>query len=448
MSNVYAKIFWLSLLLAKSHLISAATYERDIRPLLTKHCVECHREGESGPFPLDSFEYASRYAKLMAELTAIRFMPPYKATPLSLPFHNERRLTKNEISLLAIWAKQGAPRGIQTGSTVHLLPVAPPSFDQSWSMTEPVELPPSGKDVYRCFVIPTGLESNRWIDAFRFLPGNAKVVHHALFFFDTSRAARGLDREDAPSGYPCFGSPGFLPASSLGGWSPGNRWLEMPAGTAIRAPANSDLVMQIHYRLSGKRETDLSRLEVRYRASPPPRRLLDIALSSNQIDIPAGVANYIIRDRFEVPVPVTLQQIIPHAHFLAQRMRAWATLPGRTRRVLLAIDDWDFAWQDVYRLRDPLALPPGTILEMEIRYDNTTRNARNPNHPPQRVTWGFGTNDEMAGMHFNVTVDDEARDLSELNSHLWGKMVRTLGIGASQSPPGREPRVAPLEPPR
>jgi hypothetical protein len=74
----------------------------------------------------------------------------------------------------------------------------------------------------------------------------------------------------------------------------------------------------------------------------------------------------------------------------------------------------------------PLKLKAGTRLEMEIVYDNTVANPRNPNRPPQRVVWGPGTADEMAGMHWNVTVDDEAKDLEDLTHSLWGKMIRSI----------------------
>ncbi len=422
------------LLLAKSPPTSAATYEADIRPLLARHCVECHRDGAVAPFPLDSYQAAARRAKLLAAVTQSGFMPPYKATRASVRFHNERRLSATEIASLQRWARTGAPRGKLVDAPAA---APPPPFvaDQVWQMPEPVALTADGPDEYRCLVIPTSLAEPRWIGAFRFVAGNPRIVHHALFFFDTSGAARKLDAAAPGPGYPCFGSPGFLPASSLGGWSPGNRVLELPGETAVRAPRGADLVLQLHYRLTGKPENDRSALEVRFLAGEPRRRLADLALTSNAIDIPAGLPVYRVRDRFEVPVDVTLWQIIPHAHFLARRMRAWVTVPGKVRRVLLAIDDWDFQWQDIYQLAQPLAIPAGSLLEMEIVYDNSAANPRNPNQPPKRVRWGFGTADEMAGMHFNVTVDHPERDTAELNSHLWGKMIRAAGIGVPRPRP-------------
>lgn len=355
-------------------------------------------------------------------------MPPFQPTRLSVPLLHERRLSSAEILVFKNWALSGAPRGA-AGKWEAEKPAPQFAPSRTWALTEATPLPDAGPDLYRCLVVPAELAESQWISAFRFVPGNKRVVHHALFFFDLSGAARKLDREAEGPGYPCFGSPGFLPVSSLGGWSPGNNVLEMPPGTAVRAPAGADLVLQIHYHLSGKAEQDLSRLEVRFAKEAPAKRLLDIPLTSKDIDIPPGSSSFAVRDDFEIPVAVTLWQIIPHAHFLARRMRAWASIPGQTRKVILAIDDWDFNWQDIYQLRTPLRLPAGTKLEMEIRYDNTEQNPRNPHRPPKRVGWGLGTEDEMAGMHWNVSVDDEARDLDELTSHLWGKMIRSTGIG-------------------
>jgi hypothetical protein len=352
-------------------------------------------------------------------------MPPWKPVVPSVPILGERGLTPAEVALLASWVKAGMPRGKAAAQSPPITK-PPPQPDAVWSAAVPFEIPAEGSDLYRCFVIPTRLNGPRWVDGFVFQPGNRRVVHHALAFFDSSGAARRLDAEMEGPGYPCFGTPGFLPTASLGGWSPGNGKLQMPPGTAVRAPAHADLVLQIHYHPTGKPETDQSGVGVFFRASPPERKLLDIPLTSRNIDIPAGLADYRVRDHFELPVAVTLWQIIPHAHFVARQARAWAVFPNGVRRAVLTIRDWDFRWQAIYQLRQPLRLPAGTRLEMEFRYDNSARNPRNPNSPPRRVTWGPGAADEMAGMHWNVTVDDEEHDLPELTSSLWGKMMRSI----------------------
>ena len=413
------------LLLAKSLPSSAATYNLDVQPILTRHCVQCHRAGEVGPFALDSYETASKHARQIALAASTRFMPPWKPVAPGVGFHRERKLTPVEIATLQAWAVSGASRGaVAALRMVHIAPVSEP--DLRWRIRTSYELSAEGQDQYRCFVVPSGLDEARYIDGFEFLPGNRRVVHHALIFFDLSGAARKMDAESDGPGYPCFGTPGFLPVASLGGWSPGNGRLTMPSGTAIRAPKGADVVFQIHYHPTGKPESDQSEVAIYFAKQAPQKKLLDIALTSKAIDIPAGQAVYRVRDWFELPVDVTLRQIIPHAHFVAREVRAWVVLPGGLKKSVLTITDWDFNWQDIYQLKIPLALKAGTRLEMEIVYDNSAKNPRNPNRPPQRVGWGPGSADEMAGMHWNVTVDDEARDLEDLKSSLWGKMIRTI----------------------
>jgi tetratricopeptide (TPR) repeat protein len=83
-------------------------------------------------------------------------------------------------------------------------------------------------------------------------------------------------------------------------------------------------------------------------------------------------------------------------------MEAQAELPDGTTRWLIAIDDWDFRWQDVYRYAAPIVLPKGTTLSMRYTYDNSAGNPRNPHHPPARVVWGQNTSDEMGDLWIQV----------------------------------------------
>ena len=68
-------------------------------------------------------------------------------------------------------------------------------------------------------------------------------------------------------------------------------------------------------------------------------------------------------------------------------MKMTATLPDGSTRGLLWIGDWDFGWQDSYFYTTPIMLPRGTRLDIQIAYDNSTGNLRNPNTPPKQVRW-------------------------------------------------------------
>lgn len=115
-----------------------------------------------------------------------------------------------------------------------------------------------------------------------------------------------------------------------------------------------------------------------------------------------------VRDHLDLPVPVVLHAIYPHAHWLCRSMRGTATLPGGERRVLFGVEAWDFDWQDDYRFATPIALPAGTRLAMEYVFDNSEHNANNPSRPPRRVAFGQASNDAMATLTIAMAVADRA----------------------------------------
>ncbi|HTM47486.1 MAG TPA: hypothetical protein VL285_02320 [Bryobacteraceae bacterium] len=405
------------------------TFTRDVAPILYKRCVSCHRTGEAGPFPLVSYADSAKRAGLIAQVTASRYMPPWKPVAGHGDFEGARGLTQSEIDTLGRWARGGA----REGDPAELPPLPPAGGralkdpDLSVRMIQSYAVPAEGPDLYRCFVIPLGLKSVRYADAIEFRPGNPKVVHHALLFLDRAGVAR--KKESSPgAGYECFGAPGFLPGAGLGGWSPGSPSIRMPDGVSAVLDARSDLVLQVHFHPTGKVETGQAEVAFRFTVRPPSRRLLDIPLGSRRIDIAAGEKAYKVTDHFTLPVDVEVIGIIPHAHYLCKEMKGVARLPDGSVRWLIWIQDWDFNWQEPYRYKIPLRLPEGTRLEMEFLYDNSEGNVRNPSHPPRRVRWGPDSTDEMAGLHVQALAARES-DVAELVQALWGKTMRSVGGG-------------------
>ena len=401
--------------------ITAPTFSHDVAPLLYTRCATCHHTGGVAPFPLITYADAAKRAKLIATVTGKRYMPPW--LPSAPRFENELKLTDSEIALLARWSAAGAPEGNPRATPT------PPEFREGWTLGAPgleaqmpaaFDVPAEGPDLYQCFVIPAPSPKDRWVRALDIRPGNAKVVHHVILFQDTTRTAR---KRDTGSGYSCFGTPGFLPARGLGGWTPGALPARSPDDIPDLLHGGADLVLQIHYHPTGRPETDRTRLALYFTDQPPKRRLMDIPLTSSRIDIPPGERAYKVTDHFTIPVEVDALGVIPHAHYVCRNMYAYAVLPDGTRRTLLRIPDWNFNWQQQYRFAAPIRLPADTRVEMEFTYDNSEANPRNPNHPPARVRWGPGINDEMAGLHLQV-VPVDPDDAEELSQMLWGKMMR------------------------
>ena len=402
------------------------TFSHDVAPLLYRRCANCHHSGGVAPFPLIAYSETAKRATLIAQVTAKRYMPPW--LPTEPTFKNSLRLTDAEIALLSRWSDAGAPAG-DPGETPP-----PPQFSEGWTLGKPdleaqmtaaFSVPAEGLDLYQCFAIPAPSATDHWVRALDIRPGNSRVVHHVILFQDTTRTARARDHG---AGYPCFGTPGFLPVRGLGGWTPGFLPASNPDDIPELLHGGADLVLQIHYHPTGKPETDRTRLALYFTSQPPKRRLMDIPLGSNRIDIPAGERAYKVTDHFSVPVEVDAIGVIPHAHYVCRSMYAYAVLPGGERRTLLRIPDWNFNWQQQYRFAAPIRLPEDSEVFMEFTYDNSAGNPRNPNHPPARVRWGPGTADEMTGLHIQV-IPVRTEDAEELSQALWGKMMRALGGG-------------------
>jgi peroxiredoxin/mono/diheme cytochrome c family protein len=402
------------------------TFARDVAPILYQHCAICHHPGEVAPFPLLTYQDAAKRAKLIATVTASRYMPPWQPEPGYGHFQGERRLRDAYIATLRRWAEAGAPQG----DPAQLPPV--PHYPEGWQlgtpdmtirMPKPFATAADGPDQYMCFVIPLHLTADKYVRALEFRPETRSVVHHALFLLDAGHIGRQLGES-----YPCFGTPGFLPSGALGGWTPGMQPARMPDGLQLILRKGSDLVMQIHYHPTGKPETDQSALGLYFTDRPPTKWVADIALGSHQIDIPPGARAYKVRDHFTTPVDVEAVGIIPHAHYICKEMQGWAILPDGRKQWLIRIRDWNFNWQEQYRYATPVKLPADTRLEMEFTYDNSDANPRNPNHPARRVVWGPDTTDEMAGLHVQV-VPEDMDDWHELGQALWGKFMRSVGGG-------------------
>ena len=385
----------------------APTFTRDIAPILYDNCAVCHRPGESAPFSLLTYADARKRAWQMGLVTESRFMPPWKPEAGYGRFAGARRLTDEQIATIRRWEKAGAPEG-----PAESLPPLP-RFAAGWllgkpdlviRMAEAFVLGPDGTDVYRNFLLPIPVERRRFVRGVEFRPSNRSIVHHARMAVDRSDASRKLDARDPRPGWEEGMSFGQAqnPDGHYLGWTPGRVPHLARDDMAWRLDPGTDLVVQVHMQPTGKNEPLQVSVGFFFTETPPARIPAFFRLTSKSIDIPADERSYTIRDSFELPIDVDVLGVYPHAHYLGKSIKGWAELPDGRTEWLLWIRDWDFNWQDQYWYVEPLFLPKGTTVRMEIVYDNSEGNIRNPNHPPQRVVYGERATDEMGDLFLQV----------------------------------------------
>ncbi len=390
---------------------TTVTYNRDIAPIVQANCVACHRPGEVAPFGLQTYEQVQKRGRLVAELTSNRTMPPWKSHAQDGPFIGQRRLTEAQIDTIARWVEQGLAEGDAAD-----LP-APPQFADGWklgtpdiilSMPEAYQLAAEGNDVYRNFVLPLTVPPGKFIKAIEYRPSNRAIVHHVVFLADESERLRQRDAEDPAPGFEGHIniSRHMLPGE-LAIWVPGRDPLPLADGFSLPWPAETDLLMQLHLHPSGKPEAEQSKVGIFLSDEAPRRSLLDLTLIDTKIDIPPGEQQYRTRDEFTLPADVEVFGIFPHMHLIGREIRVTAHPPQGEPVSLLRIDDWDFNWQSSYQFAQPPRLVAGTRLVLEATHDNSSANLRNPFNPPQRITWGEQTNNEMSLAFVQVVPVDE-----------------------------------------
>jgi mono/diheme cytochrome c family protein len=376
------------------------TYTRNVAAILQKHCLECHRPGQVGPFTLTDYTSAAKRAGDLSKVAEARTMPPWKPMPGFGPkYKHDKSLTESEIATLAAWADAGAPEGDPAD-----LPPAP-SFSADWALGTPdlilepgvdFEIPASGEDIYRCFVIPTKELEDKFISAIEYRPGNRRVVHHVLSYVDVTGKARERDAADPGPGYSCFSGPGVETHGDLGGWAPGNEPSRLPDGVGRSLPKGADVIMQLHYHPSGKPETDRTRIGIYFSRKPVKQTLHWIAALNPLMELPPGQSNIEVKADWTSNTDFVAYAVTPHMHLLGRDMAIQLTYPDGRVEKLVKIPDWDFGWQNTYYFEKPIDVPTGAKLEVIAHYDNSSKNARNPHREnPKLVEWGEATTDEM-----------------------------------------------------
>jgi len=351
------------------------TFNQNIAPIIYGNCAPCHRPGASAPFSLLTYDDVKRHAAQIADVTKRRYMPPFLPQPGYGDFKEERRLSDAEIALIQEWVKAGSPEGSRADA-----PPAP-RFASEWPLgtpdlalhvAQPYELKAGGPEVFWNFIIPVPITRARWVKAVDIRPSNPRVIHHASIILDRARSARrqasntngfaGMDLNIAEHS--------FDPDGMFLAWKPGSVPMVSPEGMAWRVAPGMDLILNVHLRPSGKAETVDAAIGLYFTDQPQTNFPLLIELEHDgAIDIPAGDKDYVVTDEFRTPLDINVLAVYPHAHYLGKLLEGYATLPDGSRKWLIRIPDWDFSWQGVFHLKQPLFLPRGTVISMRFTPD-------------------------------------------------------------------------------
>jgi hypothetical protein len=383
---------------------NAVTFTKHIAPIFQKRCEECHRQGGMAPMSLVKYEEARPWARAIKEKSIKREMPPFHATGAVGRYHNDPRLTDEEITTITKWVDGGAAKG-----DAKDMP-APRVWTTAWKNGEPdllvkVQKPyiikPGQKDQYVFFVFDYVFPEDTWIRSVDTRPGNLKAVHHAnthLVPPNFKVPAEGYIAGDF--------DPGARGTIMIAGWAPGVDGVLLPEATGVRIPKGMKLGIQIHYAPAEEERIDQTQIGLYFSNGIVKKNLRVLFGDRKDVSIPPGDENYSLTAKQTFNTDAVIRFFHVHMHLRGKSYVMRFTYPDGRVEEVLTVPNYDFNWQRVYMLTEPMRVPKGTSVEFIGSYDNSTKNKSNPD-PKQTVTWGEKTTDEMMqGRIFYESADE------------------------------------------
>ncbi len=434
-------------------------YYEHVKPILERSCVGCHSAGNIAPFALETAEQVLPLARTMQKAVQDKYMPPVTAGGTTPALLHDKRLTANEIAIIANWAWAGAPLGkvVAATNTVSSQVQRQPDL----VLTPKSEFLPDASltDEYRCFIFDPKLSKARFMDAYNIVPTNKKVVHHVVIFQigkDKAENAAKLETKDNDGrlGYPCFGGPGenLGRPNIIGAWAPGQGAVNYPSGTGTLIEPGDVLVLQLHYNLLGGKGKDQSKAELFFAPENAPVKRMNSSIVIAPVEIPCAGAypsdptdpchrdaaysraaqlgngeNALFKNpvfvnfcgsslnnftsgsdgivvnkcafplRMAPEAKLSIYGMLGHMHLLGQSVKL-ELIRGNQNQTILEIPKWDFHWQSSYWLEKPINLENGDQVRITCQFNNTPEvqpEIAGAKVKPRYTVWGEGTVDEM-----------------------------------------------------
>lgn len=393
------------------------TYHNRISRIIQQHCLECHRQGGLGPFPLDTYEQLKDHKSMVRLMVKNDEMPPWFADrniPKGHPgWSNDRSLSAPEKRDLINWlsSKDMAEGNAADAPVTHNYNVVDWEIgkpDHIFKLEEPIQIPAQGKIKYQVRTIQTNLEEDTWIDAIEVKPTDHEVVHHAMVYVLPAKHTHAKTDYKTDADFEKHLAPELLFV-----YGPGDTFEKSPEGYGKLIRKGSRLRFQIHYTPKGEATSDQLMVGIKVMKSKPKYLETPHAMVNLGIKIPANDANHVETITQFIPFDISLLSIAPHMHYRGKSIRYDLVYPDLHTETLLFIPNWNFEWQLNYQLAKPIKVPKGSSIHTTAIFDNSSNNIDNPDHT-KTILWGPDSTDEMLVAGFVYFTDSKENETSSL----------------------------------
>lgn len=357
------------------------TYSDHIAPIISAKCLPCHRPQGMAPFSLADYDEVRKRYALFREVTMKKQMPPTDATSDFGRVATEAPLTDEEIILIQEWVRQGLQEGHKIAS--------PKLPNPTWRRGAPdVVVPvladhtlPAEGSYYRRTAVVT-LPDGGSLAAFDVLPASPQAVRFVRL------AQRPAGSKSSP-----FTPVGVDAKQLIGSWAPGHFPWRLPAGGAYKIAPGSELVVEVLFHPIGRPDTGRVDLGL-YWAKEPQHSAITRTLGRNDFVLPDDAVTT-LSDAWTVDEDIALIAAYPEARELATQIRLTAYIPSKGAKTVLLVYSFDPSWLGSYVFEQPIRLPKGTRIKVDVLYDN----ARHALRETVPVRFGPKESDELFWMH-------------------------------------------------
>jgi hypothetical protein len=398
---------------------ASATYAKDVAPIIQKNCQVCHRPGEVAPMSFMSYKEVRPWARSIREKVVTREMPPWFADPKHGEFSNDSRLSQKDIETITAWVEGGAKEGDPKDTPPN------PVFTAGWQMGKPdvvlpmtveFNVPAVGVIPYKYFAVPTNFTEDKYVQFAEIRAGDRTHVHHVIVSVRyPGQAPLPEAGEITPEARrPAAGNSNANNQTRsaedsdgrLVGWAPGEAPLILRPGHAKLIKKGSVLVFQVHYTTNGETSKDRTSVGLIFSKVPIEKRVITAGAVARNLVIPPGDPHYESTASFVFKEDSHIDSLHPHMHVRGKDFLYRLVYPDGTSKILLSVPRFDFGWQLTYFLKEPIAAPKDSRLEVIAHHDNSAKNKFNPD-PTKEVRWGDQTWDEMMIGYLDYTIDKQ-----------------------------------------
>ena len=388
--------------------------------IIASKCGGCHKPGGDAPFSLTTLADVKKRISTIRQVIESRYMPPWKADDSYCNYSNGKSLSGKERGAILDWIaagattdKAGSAKTTNAGGGV----IASPAIDSASNditIKSGFHYTVKGDNVERFVIFKLPFENNREINigGMEFISGNKRLVHHVnygLFSIDQpatdiAAGSRFIETDDPNSNQAEYDHLTTHPVYYTG-WIPGSSGEHYPQYFGWVLPKRGVVIFTVHFSASPINETFDFGIRLYASSQPIQRKVKIISFGSGGVGEKDITPSFVIEpnkiSKFELKMftrsPQSVMYIWPHMHLLGKSYKAYAVSPGKDTIPLVSIPQWDYRWQELYRMKELTYIPAGSTLVIEGIYDNTSNNPMNPNSPPQRIypTKNMESNKEM-----------------------------------------------------